>query len=81
MSSDQYGRYTSVDVVDPSSDLLEAGDVLWYAGNASSISMIRKVPGLAPHSSDQVEKLNGNYQERRLVQVGVSCKLKILDLR
>jgi hypothetical protein len=33
---------------------IEADDVLWYAGNASSIAMIRKVPGLAPYSSDQV---------------------------
>jgi hypothetical protein len=49
-----------VDIVDPSDDPLEADDVLWYAGNASSIAMIRKVPGLAPYSSDQVDKLDVN---------------------
>ena len=59
-------------MVDPSDDPLEADDVLWYAGNASSIAMIRKVPGLAPYSSDQVDKLDVNSQERRLVQAVVA---------
>jgi hypothetical protein len=63
---------SQVDIVDPGDDPLEAGDVLWYAGNANSIAMIRKVPGLAPYSSDQVDKLNGNNQERRLVQAVVA---------
>ena len=61
-----------VDIVDPSDDPLEADDVLWYAGNASSIAMIRKVPGLAPYSSDQVDKLDVNSQERRLIQAVVA---------
>ena len=46
--------------------------MLWYAGAASSISMIRKVPGLAPHAADQVDKLSGNDQERRLIQAVVA---------
>ena len=46
--------------------------MLWYAGAATSISMIRKVPGLAPHAADQVDKLSGNNQERRLVQAVVA---------
>ena len=59
-------------VVDPTDDPLRAGDVLWFAGNASSIASVRKIPGLAPYSSDQVEKLNVNNQERRLIQAVVA---------
>ncbi|EEH51451.1 divalent Anion:Na+ symporter family [Micromonas pusilla CCMP1545] len=51
------GSVDRVDVVDPTDDALRADDVLWYAGNAKNIAMIRKVPGLAPYSSDQVSKL------------------------
>jgi hypothetical protein len=51
---------------------LKANDVLWYAGNASSIAMIRKIPGLAPYATDQVDKLDVNSQERRLIQAVVA---------
>ena len=51
------GSVDRVDVVDPTDDALRANDVLWYAGNAKNIAMIRKVPGLAPYSSDQVSKV------------------------
>ena len=51
------GSVDRVDVVDPTDDALRADDVLWYAGNAKNIAMIRKVPGLAPYSSDQVSKV------------------------
>ena len=61
-----------VDVVDPAVDPLQADDVLWYAGNAASIAMIRKIPGLAPYATDQVDKLNANSQERRLIQAVVA---------
>ena len=61
-----------VDVVDPAVDPLQADDVLWYAGTAASIAMIRKIPGLAPYATDQVDKLNANSQERRLIQAVVA---------
>ena len=51
---------------------MEAGDVLWYAGNANAIATIRKIPGLAPYATDQVDKLNANSQERRLIQAVVA---------
>ena len=43
-------------VIDPS-EPLEANDVMWYAGGAGAIASLRRVPGLAPYSSDQVDKL------------------------
>jgi hypothetical protein len=58
--------------LDPAVDTLEAGDVLWYAGNANAIATIRKIPGLAPYATDQVDKLNANSQERRLIQAVVA---------
>ena len=60
-------------VVDPSDDALCEDDVLWYAGNAGSVASLRKIPGLAPYSADQVDKLSGvNSQERRLIQAVVA---------
>ena len=61
-------------VVDPTDDPLRAGDVLWFAGNAGSVEHRERAkdPGLAPYSSDQVEKLNVNNQERRLIQAVVA---------
>ena len=62
-----------VDIVDPGDDALQEDDVLWYAGNANSIASVRKIPGLAPYSNDQVDKLsNVNSQERRLIQAVVA---------
>ena len=58
--------------LDPAVDTLQAGDVLWYAGNANAIATIRKIPGLAPYATDQVDKLNANSQERRLIQAVVA---------
>ena len=58
--------------MDPAVDTLQAGDVLWYAGNANAIATIRKIPGLAPYATDQVDKLNANSQERRLIQAVVA---------
>ena len=46
--------------------------MLWYAGNANAIATIRKIPGLAPYATDQVDKLNANSQERRLIQAVVA---------
>jgi hypothetical protein len=37
--------------LDPAVDTLQAGDVLWYAGNANAIATIRKIPGLAPYAT------------------------------
>ena len=70
---DQKDGESSVTVVDPSDDKLLEDDVLWYAGNAASVSSLRKIPGLAPYSADQVDKLsNVNSQERRLIQAVVA---------
>jgi di/tricarboxylate transporter/predicted amino acid-binding ACT domain protein len=70
---DQKDDASSVTVVDPSDDKLLEDDVLWYAGNAASVSSLRKIPGLAPYSADQVDKLsNVNSQERRLIQAVVA---------
>jgi|TARA_B110000967_G_scaffold78018_1_gene80681 hypothetical protein len=63
----------SVDSVDPADDPLCEDDVLWYAGNARDIASVRKIPGLTPHSADQLGKLEGvNSQERRLIQAVVA---------
>ena len=58
-------------VIDPS-EPLEANDVMWYAGGANAIASLRRVPGLAPYSSDQVDKLEISSHDRRLIQAVVA---------
>lgn len=51
-------------------ETLHLGDILWFACRADSVVSIRRVPGLAPHRSTQVDKLQ--TRERRLVQAVVA---------
>ena len=51
-------------------ETLHLGDILWFACRADSVVSIRRVPGLAPHRSTQVDKLK--TRERRLVQAVVA---------
>lgn len=71
--------------LDPEEALQEA-DVLWFAGSASAIGDLRKVPGLEPFETEQVNKVQVPLHERRLVQVVVArtgplCGKKIRELR
>ena len=52
-------------------EILEAGDVLWFSGVLESVASLRKIAGLVPHG-DQVKKLNHSHQERRLVEAVIS---------
>lgn len=51
-------------------ETLHLGDILWFACRADSVVSIRRVAGLAPHRSTQVDKLK--TKERRLVQAVVA---------
>lgn len=52
------------------SEVLHVGDILWFACRADSVVSIRRVPGLQPHRSTQVDKLKTT--ERRLVQAVIA---------
>lgn len=52
-------------------EILEAGDVLWFTGVLESVASLRKIAGLVAHG-DQVKKLNHSKQERRLVEAVIS---------
>jgi di/tricarboxylate transporter len=56
------------------SEPLEAGDVLWFSGTASSVGDLRKIPGLVSYQSDHVDKMNTKVYDRRLVQAVVARK-------
>ena len=45
--------YTTIDPDQP----LEDGDVLWFAGSASAVGDLRKIPGLVSFESDEVKKV------------------------
>lgn len=62
--------YTAVALSEP----LQAGDVLWFSGTASSVGDLRKIPGLVSYVSDEVEKIDGKLYDRRLVQAVVAGK-------
>lgn len=47
---------------------LQEGDVLWFAGSASAVGDLRKIPGLRLFESDEVEKINEKVHDRRLVE-------------
>eukprot|EP00877_Chromochloris_zofingiensis_P003154 jgi/Chrzof1/1283/Cz10g01050.t1 len=52
--------------------LLEAGDLLWFAGDLDGVAFLMKVTGLEHMQSNQVSKLKTDIIHRRLVQAVVS---------
>jgi hypothetical protein len=50
---------TSVELDEP----LKEGDILWFAGSASAVGELRKIPGLISFESDEVKKMKevGSY--------------------
>ena len=51
---------------------LQEGDVLWFAGSASAVGDLRKIPGLKSFESDEVEKMNEKVHDRRLVEAVIA---------
>lgn len=51
---------------------LQEGDVLWFAGSASAVGDLRKIPGLMLYESDEVEKINEKVHDRRLVEAVIA---------
>jgi uncharacterized protein with PhoU and TrkA domain len=51
---------------------LQVGDVLWFAGSASAVGDLRKIPGLNSYVSAEVDKINERVHDRRLVQAVVA---------
>jgi di/tricarboxylate transporter len=58
--------------------VLEANDVLWFAGDRDSVSTLRRVPGLEDDDQGQFKKLNKAPQTRRLIEVVVSLQSDLL---
>jgi len=56
------------------SDPLQEGDVLWFAGSASAIGDLRKIPGWKSYLSDEVKKVTDKVHDRRLVQAVIARK-------
>lgn len=59
-------------------EVLQEGDILWFATNAGSVRFIRNTPGLIPLAEEQASQLRDTpHVERRLVQavVGSSSPL------
>lgn len=48
------------------------GDVLWFAGSASALGDLRKIPGLVSSESEEVDKINEKIHDRRLVEAVVA---------
>jgi uncharacterized protein with PhoU and TrkA domain len=60
--------YYAIDPDEP----LQDGDILWFAGDASSVGDLRKIPGLESPEEREIEKMNENVHDRRLVQAVVA---------
>jgi len=65
---DEFERAQVIQMDEP----LEAGDILWFAGSATALTEVRKVPGLVSNLKEKISKLEDNPHERRLVQAVVS---------
>lgn len=59
--------------IDPD-EVLQDGDILWFAGSASAVGDLRKIPGLKSYQSEEVEKIEDKVHDRRLVQAVVARK-------
>lgn len=59
--------------IDPD-EPLASGDVLWFAGSASAVGDLRKIPGLKSAENEEVEKINEKVHDRRLVQAVIARK-------
>mmetsp|Transcript_1386 Transcript_1386/g.2448 ORF Transcript_1386/g.2448 Transcript_1386/m.2448 type:complete len:610 (+) Transcript_1386:897-2726(+) len=53
---------------------LKEGDVLWFAGSATAIADLRKIPGLVSVEEDELKQIDENVHDRRLVQAVVAKK-------
>lgn len=51
---------------------LKEGDVLWFAGQASAIADLRKIPGLVSLEDEQLRQIDERVHDRRLVQAVVA---------
>jgi uncharacterized protein with PhoU and TrkA domain len=60
--------YTTIDPDKP----LQDGDILWFAGDASSVGDLRKVPGLESPEKGEIKQMNDNVHDRLLVQAVVA---------
>ena len=59
---------TTIDPDEP----LQDGDILWFAGDASSVGDLRKVPGLESPEKGEIKQMNDNVHDRLLVQAVVA---------
>ena len=55
-------------------DVLEEGDIIWFAGNAAAIADLRKIPGLVSSEDDELKQINETLFDRRLVQAVINKK-------
>ena len=57
--------------ISPDTPLME-GDVLWFAGSASALGDLRKIPGLISFEKSEVEAIEEKIFDRRLVEAVIS---------
>jgi len=60
--------YNTIDPDEP----LQDGDILWFAGDASSVGDLRKIPGLESPEDGEIKQMNENVHDRVLVQAVVA---------
>jgi hypothetical protein len=65
---DDFQAYSTIDPDEP----LQENDIIWFAGDASAIGDLRKVPGLESPEKDEIKQMNDNVHDRLLVQAVVA---------
>jgi di/tricarboxylate transporter len=73
-SIDTFGNLEPMYVTIEPDEPLASGDVLWFAGSASAVGDLRKIPGLKSAENEEVERINEKVHDRRLVQAVIARK-------
>jgi hypothetical protein len=73
-SIETFGNMEPTFVTIEPNEPLACGDVLWFAGSASAVGDLRKIPGLKSAENDEVEQINEKVHDRRLVQAVIARK-------
>ena len=66
-------NHKKVQAIAPS-EVLNEGDVVWYAGSASATGDLRKIPGWKSYLNEEVKKVSDKVHDRRLVQAVIARK-------
>lgn len=74
MASITQGKMPTATIPVPPEGHLKEGDILWFAGPATAMADLRKIPGLVSLEDKELKQIDEKVHDRRLVQAVVARK-------